>query len=80
MPAPFQKKNKSNRGVAQVVAHQTGGLGVASSSLVTPTKKELRNSEALFYPSRRLGISSRVGVYIIAVGAYHQPKAVLPAA
>lgn len=27
----------SNRGVAQVVAHQTGGLGVASSSLVTPT-------------------------------------------
>lgn len=27
------------RGVAQVVAHQTGGLGVASSSLVTPTKK-----------------------------------------
>ena len=25
------------RGVAQVVAHQTGGLGVASSSLVTPT-------------------------------------------
>ena len=47
MPAPFQK-NKSNRGVAQVVAHQTGGLGVASSSLVTPTKKKLRNSEALF--------------------------------
>ena len=28
-----------SRGVAQVVAHQTGGLGVASSSLVTPTKK-----------------------------------------
>ena len=55
MPAPFQK-NKSNRGVAQVVAHQTGGLGVASSSLVTPTKKELRNSEALFYPIRRIGI------------------------
>ena len=34
-----KNKNKSNRGVAQVVAHQTGGLGVASSSLVTPTKK-----------------------------------------
>nr|MDD5837459.1 hypothetical protein [Eubacteriales bacterium] len=32
-----------------------------------------------FYPSRRLGISSRVSVYIIAVGAYHQPKAVLSA-
>ena len=29
------------RGVAQVVAHQTGGLGVASSSLVTPTKNEV---------------------------------------
>ena len=54
MPAPFQKKNKSNRGVAQVVAHQTGGLGVASSSLVTPTKKELRNSEALFIQSEGL--------------------------
>ena len=26
------------RGVAQVVAHLTGGQGVASSSLVTPTK------------------------------------------
>ncbi len=34
----------------------------------------------LFYPSRRLGISSRVSVYIIAAGAYHQPKAVFPAA
>ena len=29
----------SDRGVAQVVAHLTGGQGVASSSLVTPTKK-----------------------------------------
>ena len=28
---------ENHRGVAQVVAHQTGGLGVASSSLVTPT-------------------------------------------
>lgn len=27
----------NHRGVAQVVAHQTGGLGAASSSLVTPT-------------------------------------------
>ena len=27
------------RGVAQLVAHQTGGLGAASSSLVTPTRK-----------------------------------------
>ena len=33
-----------------------------------------------FYPSRRLGISSRFSVYIIAVGVYHQPKAVFPAA
>ena len=47
MPAPFQK-NKSNRGVAQVVAHQTGGLGVASSSLVTPTKKS-RSSQRDFF-------------------------------
>ena len=31
---------KFNRGVAQVVAHQTGGLGAASSSLVTPTNKK----------------------------------------
>ena len=30
----------NHRGVAQVVAHQTGGLGVASSSLVTPTKQK----------------------------------------
>ena len=30
----------NHRGVAQVVAHQTGGLGVASSSLVTPTKRQ----------------------------------------
>ncbi len=28
------------RGVAQVVAHLTGGQGVASSSLVTPTKEK----------------------------------------
>ena len=28
-----------HRGVAQVVAHQTGGLGAASSSLVAPTRK-----------------------------------------
>ena len=33
----FLKNKISFRGVAQVVAHQTGGLGVASSSLVTPT-------------------------------------------
>ncbi len=31
---------ENHRGVAQVVAHQTGGLGVASSSLVTPTKQK----------------------------------------
>ena len=29
----------------------------------------------LFYPSRRLGISSRFSVYIIAVGVYHRRKA-----
>ena len=33
------------RGVAQVVAHQTGGLGVASSSLVTPTISDLSEYE-----------------------------------
>ena len=33
---------ENRRGVAQVVAHQTGGLGVASSSLVTPTKSRLK--------------------------------------
>ena len=38
----------SNRGVAQVVAHQTGGLGVASSSLVTPTKKRGSKNESFY--------------------------------
>ena len=37
---------ENHRGVAQVVAHQTGGLGVASSSLVTPTKK-IRSSRLI---------------------------------
>lgn len=36
-------------GVAQVVAHQTGGLGVASSSLVTPTKKNRVSFDTLFF-------------------------------
>ena len=39
---------ENHRGVAQVVAHQTGGLGVASSSLVTPTKKS-RSSQRDFF-------------------------------
>ena len=45
-------------------------------------KNELLSTKSsfFFYPSRRLGISSRVSVYIIAVGAYHQPEAVLTAA
>ena len=30
----------------------------------------------LFYPSRRLGISSRVSVYIIAAGVYHHAERV----
>ena len=49
----------------------------------TPTasaKKEQAIGLLFFYPSRRLGISSRDSVYIIAVGVYHQPKAVYPAA
>jgi len=33
-----------------------------------------------FYPSRRLGISSRVSVYIIAEGVSHHAKRVFPAA
>ena len=37
------------RGVAQVVAHQTGGLGVASSSLVTPTKNDRHSFECLSF-------------------------------
>ena len=45
------------------------------------TSKNSKSSDLeFFYPSRRLGISSRASVYNIAVGAYHQPKAVLPAA
>ena len=53
------------------------------SSPIDRTKKEVTfvyQKLLLFYPSRRLGISSRASVYIIAVGAYHQPKAALPAA
>ena len=45
-----------------------------------PPKNRQAIACLFFYPSRRLGISSRVSVYIIAVGAYHQPKAALPAA
>ncbi|MBQ3017952.1 MAG: hypothetical protein IJD89_03295, partial [Clostridia bacterium] len=30
-----------------------------------------------FYPSRRLGIASRLVVYLITIGVYHQLKAVL---
>ena len=50
---------------------------VTGSSPVVSTKK-FDKSELIefFYPSRRLGISSRVSVYIIAEGVYHQPKAV----
>lgn len=47
------------RGVAQVVAHQTGGLGVASSSLVTPTinSSYLKGFE-LFLFIRKNGLNS----------------------
>ena len=47
------------RGVAQVVAHQTGGLGVASSSLVTPTKKQDTDwYPAFFMQSARLELAN----------------------
>ena len=32
---------------------------------------------SFFYPSRRLGISSRFSVYIIAVGVYHHRRCIL---
>ena len=60
-------------------ARECGALGYPSFS----AKKEVTfiyQKLLLFYPSRRLGISSRVSVYIIAAGAYHQPMAALPAA
>ena len=41
-----------------------------------PTKNEAFAS-FFFYPSRRLGISSRVSVYIIAVGVYHHRRCIL---
>ena len=35
------------------------------------------HSAFIFYPSRRLGISSRFSVYIIAVGVYHHRRCIL---
>ncbi len=45
----------SDRGVAQVVAHLTGGQGVASSSLVTPTKMRIVHSD---YPHFVVGVKT----------------------
>ena len=41
------------RGVAQVVAHLTGGQGVASSSLVTPTKIQGILLDTLYFAYRQ---------------------------
>ena len=45
-----------------------------------PEKKHLLSTDKrcfFSYPSRRLGISSRVSVYIIAVGVYHHRRCIL---
>ena len=44
-----------HRGVAQVVAHLTGGQGVASSSLVTPTKIQGIQKDTLYFALLRKG-------------------------
>ena len=52
----------------------------AGSTPVSCSKKEVTfvyQKLLLFYPSRRLGISSRFSVYIIAVGVYHHRRCIL---
>ena len=50
-------------------------------SLVRVQQGEPKNTHSkecvFFYPSRRLGISSRFSVYIIAVGVYHHRRCIL---
>ena len=52
---------------------------VTNSNLSISARKKPSLSTWLFsYPSRRLGISSRVSVYIIAEGVYHHAERVYP--
>ena len=55
----------SDRGVAQVVAHLTGGQGVASSSLVTPTKKKSNPNGLLFFWSGDLELATGFGEFAV---------------
>ena len=67
-------------GVAHPVERHLAKVEVASSSLVTRSKKEatfVYQKLLLFYPSRRLGISSYFSVYIITVGVYHHRRCML---
>ena len=55
--------------VAQLGAHHIRIVGVEGSNPFKSTKKEVTfvyQKLLLFYPSRRLGISSRFSVYIIS--------------
>ena len=66
----------TNESLAQSAEHLTFNQGVRGSNPRWFTKKEVTfvdKSYFFFYPSRKLGISSRNSVYIIAIGAYHQP-------
>ena len=70
----------ANAGVAHPVERHLAKVEVASSSLVTRSKKNEAKASFFFYPSRRLGISSRFSVYIIAVRRISSPKVHTPAA
>ena len=63
----------SNDPLAQTVEHLTFNQGVRSSSLRWVTKNKITALRAviLFYPSRRLGMESRVSVYGIGAAAWH---------
>ena len=52
--------------------------GNRSSILLRVTKKETSElcSDVSFYPSRRLGMESRVSVYGIAIGAWHHRRCI----
>ena len=68
------------RGIAQLVESRSPKPLVVGSSPTAPAKNPRSSERGFFIHCESNGISSRFSVYIIAVGAYHQPKAVLTAA
>ena len=66
-------------GVAQLGERLNGIQEVMGSIPTVSTKKDSRKT-VFFYPSRRLGISSRVSVYIIAIRRMSSPQVYTPTA